>query len=307
MCWTLKRLFSLTGQPPLVFKGGTSLSKVFGLIDRFSEDIDVGLDRVWFGFVEDRDPENASSVKASRRLLSELQAACEAHIASSLLAALEESFGAAEPLGEWVLSIDAGDSQTLEFQYPQSLGGEVYGVAAYVRPMVLVELGARSDHSPAADYPVRSYAATEFPEQFVNPDTSVRTLEARRTFWEKATLLHRLHHRKSPTAARAVRNSRHYYDLARMADSSVRGEALRDIPLLHRVVRHKSVYFKEAWARYDEAASGLLRLVPHDDLVGLLRPDYNRMREMFFTDPPAFDEILETLRNLEDEVNRQAS
>lgn len=74
VCWTLKQLFSLEGQPPLVFKGGTSLSKVFGLIDRFSEDIDVAFDRTWFGFVDDQDPENAPSRKATEKLITELHA-----------------------------------------------------------------------------------------------------------------------------------------------------------------------------------------------------------------------------------------
>ena len=305
MCWTLKQLFSLKGQPPLVFKGGTSLSKVFGLIDRFSEDIDVAFDRTWFGFVDDRDPENAPSRKATEKLIKDLHAACEAHIASVLLPALNESFDAAEPLGDWALSIDPGDTQALAFEYPQSLGTDVYGGATYVQRRVLIELGARSDHSPAGDYPIRPYAADEFPDLFEDSATTVHTLEARRTFWEKATLLHWLYHRQNPSEKYVLRNSRHYYDLAMMAQSPVRDHAVGETELLSRVVQHKSVYFKAAWARYDEAATGALHLVPNDELLGLLEADYERMQEMFFSDPPTFDEIGKILQDLEEEVNRQ--
>ncbi len=97
---------------------------------------------------------------------------------------------------------------------------------------VLIELGVRSDHSPAGDYSIRPYAADEFPDSFEDSVTTVHTLEARRTFWEKATLLHWLYHRENPSEKYVLRNSRHYYDLAMMAQSPVRDHAVGETVLL---------------------------------------------------------------------------
>ena len=302
VCWALQKLFVVTeGQPSLLFKGSTSLSKAFGLIRRFSEDIDLSLDRRDLRFKDERDPMNVASNKKASALIKELTAEAEKYIGVQLLPRLRQQF--AEVLGEkpvWSLEIDPSDAQQIRFAYPKPASPDESLAILSVQPVVRLEFGARSDHWPAGDYQVRSYAAEEFPDLFTRPACSVRTLEAVRTFWEKATLLHAEYHRQPPKVERL---SRHYYDLAELARSNIRDKALGGLDLLTHVARHKKKFFRAAWANYDEARPGSLHLVPHAELHAGLQHDYERMREMFFDEPPPFDQIIGTVKELEEQIN----
>lgn len=151
VCWTLKRLFMLSDTPAgLLFKGGTSLSKVFGVLERFSEDVDLSFDRAGLGFVGDSDPLNATSGKKRKQALEALTETCQRVIRERLLPQLLESFSRALgelPSGAWRLELaeDDPDRQTLLFRYPteeKEHGDE----PAYIRPAVRMEIGARFDH-----------------------------------------------------------------------------------------------------------------------------------------------------------------
>jgi len=224
VCWTLRRLFGLPkgATATLVFKGGTSLSKAFGAIRRFSEDIDLSFDRAELGYIGDRDPEKEGiSRKQADRLIDDLVGDVERHIAKQLLpglrTAIVEQLG--EPTnGEWTLGIDAGDAQTINFHYPTALPAAEYEGMAYITPRVKLELGARGDPWPTEEKIIRPYAADDFPDFFTDPDTSVTVLSARRTFWEKATALHAEAHRPAESATPQY-FSRHYYDLAMLLDT----------------------------------------------------------------------------------------
>ena len=130
----------------------------------------------------------------------------------------------------------------------------------------------------------------------------VKTLEAERTFWEKATLIHAEYHRPTKSVPRQDR-SRHYYDLAMLARSEIKQKALASRSLLERVVKHKNMFFRRAWANYDTAVGGTLHLVPHAELEKTLRSEYRALQEMIFQDPPAFDRVLTDLSSLEMEIN----
>ncbi len=99
--------------------------------------------------------------------------------------------------------------------------------------------------------------------------------------------------------------SRHYYDVVRLAQSSILDRAMQHIELLSRVADHKSVFFKAAWARYDIARPGTLRLSPHEAIVSNLEKDYLAMRPMFFREPPSFEQILAKLPELETLINER--
>jgi hypothetical protein len=302
VCWTLSRLFpNRPGRPSILFKGGTSLSKAYGLIQRFSEDIDLSLDRADLGFVGNRDPATDMSGKARRRLVDELQEACAGYLGTSMLSNLRRDFEfVLGPAGAWRLDIDGQDHQTLLFAYPPGLP---ILPGSYNPPIVRLEFGARSDLWPATYAEVRSYAADYVPVAFDSKASCiVQVLEAKRTFWEKATLLHAEFHRPQVRAG-AERLSRHYYDLAILASTSVVDEALADLELLCKVAEHKSQFFPVAWARYDEARPGSLRLVPHADLAKMLERDYSAMKEMIFGEQPPFSSIIERIAALEDRIN----
>ncbi|MBU1315701.1 MAG: nucleotidyl transferase AbiEii/AbiGii toxin family protein [Alphaproteobacteria bacterium] len=309
VCWSLRRLFGLPKgtTATLVFKGGTSLSKAFGAIRRFSEDIDLSFDRAELGYTGDRDPEKEGiSRKQAARLIEDLVGDVERHIAEKLLpalrAAIVEQLG--EPAnGEWSLEIDAGDAQTVNFHYPTALPAAEYEGMAYITPRVKLELGARGHPWPTEEKVIHPYAADDYPDFFAEPDTSVTVLSARRTFWEKATALHAEAHRsaESPTPRYF---SRHYYDLSMLLDTDEGRAAVADLDLLAQVAQHKTTFFRSGWASYETARPGTLRLMPDEARVKDLRADYRAMAPMMFDPtPPSFDDILAKIAALQETIN----
>lgn len=311
VCWTLQQLFALPMGQHLIFKGGTSLSKIFAVIKRFSEDIDLSISRESLGFGAEQEPEAAASKKQTQQRIENLQQACIQQITSELLPSLRAAFGTilgAVPQGEvreaaWQLEQDTNDPQTLLFTYPRQQDA-TFLPTSYLRPVVRIELGARSDHWPAGFYPLTPYAAEEFPHYFEVPTCQVKTLAAERTFWEKATILHAEYFRPA-TSTPAERISRHYYDLYQLAISPIAEQALKRPDLLQRVAEHKRVFFRSAWARYEEACPGSLHLLPPPEKRLALRVDYDKMKEMFFAQRPPFQQLLEVLQELEERINEQ--
>lgn len=300
VCWTLERLFALPGfGEHLLFKGGTSLSKVYGIIQRFSEDIDLSLSRTALGGGL-ADPEQAVSNTQRKQRSEALVAAFRDTVTVRLLPALRA--GIAEQLGEqgWTLTQDRADPGTLHFAYPRAVGGEL----AYVRPEVRIELGGRNDDWPSEHRTVTAYVAEELP-QITPTAVPVRVLAARRTFWEKATILHAEYHRPADKAS-GERLSRHYSDLAQMAGTDVEAQALADLPLLARVRAHKAAFYTAPWASYETALPGLLHLVPPTERAAGLRADYRGMGAMFFGPSVPFEAMMDRLTALEERINTLA-
>lgn len=307
VCWTLKRLFELqkAGSPTLVFKGGTSLSKAYGAIRRFSEDIDLSFDRSDLGYTGKRDPENKSlSNKATEKLIKALVADVKKHIAETLLPALHKAIAAHLPIaGGWKLEIDEADPQTVNFHYPTALSDPDYADMAYITPRVKLEFGARGDPWPTDERSIRSYAAEQFPDFFEEPSCAVTVLSAGRTFWEKATALHDEYHRPAEKPTKQY-FSRHYYDVAMLLDTLEGKAASTDLDLLEQVAKHKAVFFNASWSRYDTARPGTLQLIPPKAKLKDLRADYRAMAPMMFDEKPlAFDDILAELQKFQDAIN----
>lgn len=305
VCWTLKQLFRLPAiGEHLIFKGGTSLSKVFKVIERFSEDIDVSIDRAFLGFGGANEPEAGDSNKEKQRRIEALKTACQQKIANELEPALEQVIVTKLRKDDsWRLRPDATDpdQQTLLFDYPSAIPAAGSG---YVRQMVKIEMGARADHWPCEAKSVTPYVAEELPQAFQESQCAVKVLSAERTFWEKATILHAEFHRPADKAM-PERFSRHYCDFYELVRRGVGASALAKLDLLARVAQHKNLFFKTSWARYNEAVKGTLRVLPPEHRMKALRDDYAKMQQMFFGEPPAFDDILSLLRRWESEFNQQ--
>ena len=307
VCWILRELFALPNiGSMLIFKGGTSLSKAYRLIERFSEDVDVSMDRAGLGFSnEASDPEAVISGKERSRRIDRLKETCQRKIVDELRPMMIKTIKAA--LGDaqgWSLTVDDDDPdrQTLLYAYPSSLP-ETTG--AYIRPAMKIEMGARSDHWPSDQVRIAPYVAEHFPAAFETTDFIIKVLTAERTFWEKATLLHVEYHRP-PDKEIPLRLSRHYYDTSRLILSGISEKAAGRPELLQRVVEHKKVFFSSGWAHYDEAIQGSLRLTPHPGRIRQLQEDYDKMREMFFSERPAFAEVLRILEEWETHFNQGA-
>ena len=299
VCWSLKQLFALPSfGNHMIFKGGTSLSKVYDVIHRFSEDVDLSLDRAQLGFDGDRDPKNPDlSGKKQKLLLQELQDAVEAEVSGPLLAEIQDAFEANLDQG-FSLTVDPGDPQTLLFAYPSKAGGS----GGYVKPIVRFEFGARGVHLPAEIRAVSPFVHQAFPDLLGAGEVDVKVLGVERTFWEKATILHMLYH-QDPARPLADRMSRHYYDMAQLIGHEAKVRALGSLDLLAQVAHHKSVFFKAAWASYETAKPGSLRMTPNPELTAALRRDYLGMREMIIGEVPDFDHILQAIAAFEAEIN----
>jgi hypothetical protein len=301
VCWVLKHLFSIPEfESRLLFKGGTTLSKVFGVIRRFSEDIDLAIDYAALGFTGDRDPHHPMSNTKRTKLLDEMLAVCRDYIATDFLSALTSRMaGILPPDTDWNLYVDPDDGHIVNFKYPMATEK-----VPYVRPEVRLEMGTHAEFIPNDQYTVRPYVADEFPEAFDHPDCSVRAIKIERTFWEKITILHQEHFRTAQHGE-PTRYSRHYYDTYMMTQLSKDcRDALQSSDLLHRVVEHKKRFYPRRWARYDLAVPATLQLMPSEDWVDYLRHDYETMQVMMFGESPTFDEIINGLRELEEAIHK---
>ena len=299
VCVVLKVLFqkSRFGKS-VVFKGGTSLSKAHGLIERFSEDIDLVLDWKVIGFGDGlRDPmQNFASKSKQDQFNKEINRLAADYIAKTLCPELEDLLRQ-ESIG-LSATVDPDDPHSVNIRYPAAFA------ESYIRPEVRLEIGPLASWVPSATHVIRPYAFDVVPEVFENPACEVVAIAAERTFWEKATILHQEAHR---TTLIPQRYSRHYYDLYKLAVSRVRASALADPKLLLDVVAFKQRFYPSAWARYDLAVPGSLKLLPTTPShVEDLARDYEEMQVMLFGTPPEFQDILDELKNLEVEINATA-
>jgi len=303
VCWTLRELFSLPDiGPRLTFKGGTSLSKCYGLIERFSEDIDLVIDRATFGGMPPDEAEIAG--KERERRLEKLKEDCRAYIRAVLQPALETRLKARLPAGQpWTLTAQDSPDGSIEllFTYPT-----VFAATAGLNPVVKIEPGARSEIEPNRRPEVQPYLAEVLPAVLGPSRFPVRTVAAERTFWEKAMLLHEANYGdKAPAPKPAL--ARHYYDLFCLIKAGVGAKARQDQALFDAVHAHRLVFFRKSQQIQDTRKPGSFRLMPAEAHRDTWRANYEQMKETyFFGDPPAFDEILQGVGDFEQQFNAQA-
>lgn len=297
VCFMLDYLFHrCPWKGALAFKGGTSLSKAYGLIARFSEDIDLILDWRVLGYgIEE--PWLERSVTKQDRFNKEADERAARFLAHQFLPALIEAL-TDELLQPIHCHIEQTDGQTIRFSYPSSFSDQ-----AILREIRL-EIGALAAWTPAKNSEIRSYAAETYPFAFEQPSTSIRTVLPERTFWEKATILHREAFRPENTEMPG-RYSRHYYDLYEMAKTDAKDNALRDMALLAKVVAFKYKFYHCSWARYDLAVPGSLRLMPPEARLKALKEDYDHMQNMLFGEKPRFEALMSGIAKLEEEINQR--
>ena len=294
VCYALEHMFHRCPlSEALTFKGGTSLSKAFHLIQRFSEDVDLILDWRALGYGRD-EPWEPRSNSAQERFKADAARRTAEYLKNTFAPALASTLG--ESLGREV-SVRAGEeAETVWFDYPRT----------YESPATLdsikLEIGPLAAWSPSEEATIAPYAASVMPDDPGALSTTVRTVSPQRTFWEKATIVHQEAMR--PEGKRMPRRySRHYYDLYRLGNSPVLERALEDTALLARVVEFKEKFYRTPWARLSEACPGSLRLVPPEFRVGELEADYRSMAPMLFGEYPTFEEIVRYMGDLEERIN----
>lgn len=299
VCWVLEQLFTMPERGELAFKGGTSLSKAYRVIERFSEDVDITLDLR--GHPIDFDPFAEEVSNTQRKALGEALKERVANFAANLVAPrLRHAFQAIVGVEGSVEVAPGGEA--LRLFYPRvGLGADAYRL-----DHVLIEFGGRNDTEPSEEVTITPDIA-EHVLTLSFPTAQVRVLSARRTFWEKATLVH-VECNRGRLRAGAQRLSRHWYDLAMLATTEHGAAALADRGVLAEVVKHKRIFYNATYARYDQCLDGALRLVPDaEDLAGLA-DDYRAMvaSGMFYGPILSFPTLLAALRELEVSINEGA-
>ena len=296
VCWVLQTIFTMPGRFPMAFKGGTSLSKVFGAIARFSEDVDITLD--YRGLDGSFDPfADGLSRNRLKKFSEDLKSFVRDYVQGVVAPHFKRTLMAEFDADAFQLEV-SDDGEQLRVRYPT-----VLSPGDYVGNSVLIEFGGRNITEPNEQHEVKPDIAAHV-ANLEFPCSTVSVLSPARTFWEKATLVH-VACQRGEFRASAERLSRHWYDLAMLADQVHGQAALADRGLLADVVKHKKVFYNASYANYDACLSGQLRLIPNAAALAALADDFQRMIDagMFIGNIPVFDAIVERLRKLEAAIN----
>lgn len=301
VCFVLDYLFHGSPWPKsFIFKGGTSLSKAYHAIERFSEDIDLIMDWRLLGY-SIHEPWEERSKTQQDKFHKKIVAETSAFLSNTLVPQMLKDMKSI--VGENVdVSMDPDDKEqcTVNFYYPHVFN------TGYLRQEIRLEIGPLAEWVPSHGVLISSTAAEQFPSAFIQPATEVPTVDIERTFWEKITILHK-------TAASfeqkgiPSRYARHYYDIYQMSHSDVKEKSFRRKELLEQDVKFKQKFYYAKNASYETAQIGTLRLVPCETAIKNLRADYDHMKDMIYGAKPSFDEVIAEIAKLEKEINGLAS
>ena len=296
--WAIQQLFGSPIGTNLVFKGGTSLSKAYQVIDRFSEDVDLTFDirALIPDLLEGREDAMPATSSEERRWSKRVRQALPEWVVGTVQPILQQAMDREE--------IDARlriDGDKLFVDYPHVAQG-----TGYVSPSVMLEFGARSTGEPASPRDIVCDAASVI-EGVEFPTARPRVMHAERTFWEKATAIHVF---CLQNRMRGDRFSRHWHDVARLDDAGIAAAAIQDRALATAVARHKTMFFAEkaadaTWIDYGTATSGHLQLVPGGDALKALADDYGRMVEdgLLASTPEPFGDLMDRCAGIARKAN----
>ncbi len=306
VCWTLNALYRErpAGGPRLLFKGGTSLSKAYGLIQRFSEDIDITVFRDDLNEPASVEELEALSGKKRRARLVAIRDACRAYVTGPLREFLDEQIAdATDGAGRIETDATDPDGQTLLVWYPVVEPAN----ETYVRPVVRIESGAKSALDPHRPVTIRPY----IDEDTVGLDLAidgVTTIDAARSFWDKVVIAHglrRWHERRGVLRQEGQRVSRHYYDLHCLLHSEFGKPALTDLELGADCVRHARMFFDRPDYDLSSAVPGTFAVAPTGTMVDALTRDYTNTIAMIFGEAPAFEKILASVEQIQQLINTE--
>lgn len=276
----IKSLFSLRCSEALTFKGGTSLSKAWGIINRFSEDVDISIDKSFFGLSGETRSSRDRIRKLSRKYIRE-------ELCPELASVLWVN-GAAECEPLFKISKDSdADPSVILIPYRS-----IYPEEDYIKGTVKVEISCRNMFEPREMRPIRPIVA-ECSPMIEWPELMVPTVTPDRTFLEKVFLLHEEYQKNYP---RHKRMSRHLFDLAKLYETGWAEKALANRELFDAIVEHRREFNAIRGIDYSKHTPENIRVVPPDNILPLWREDYEQMIRQFIYGPvPTFDEILEIL------------
>jgi hypothetical protein len=274
-----------------VFKGGTSLSKVYGVIQRFSEDIDLIVDWRLLGLGgADSDPWDAGRSRTRQDKFNKaLGTKTEAFLRETFVPFLQSQLPT-----DVNVSVSDAVAQGVVVQYPAIFS------SAYVQDGVLLEIGALASWVPSVWKAIIPEVSRYYPEILGDEALPVKVTTAERTFWEKVTIAHQIAYSNKEIPPRYAR---HFYDIVMLSRSGVVATALQDVELLRSVADFKERFYPSRAARYDLARPGTVRILPGEERLAELARDYRKMATMFYVTPPDWQAVVSELRRLELSIN----
>lgn len=290
---TLSTIFEMEIGKYLVFKGGTSLSKAWNLIDRFSEDIDLAIDREFFGY----------EGEVSKQEISSLRKKANKYLTEIFYPQLMDTFrkkGFNDIKWEIVATVNSDqDPIIIILNY-----NNVVEVPGYIQPRIQIEIGCRSLREP---YTVQSFTSlidTEYPESdFSQLPVNIPSVNPERTFLEKIFLLHE-EFQKPKTKIRVDRLSRHLYDIYQLSKTKFGEIALNNNELYETIVKHRYRFTRVGGVNYNLHQPQTINPLPIPEIMEEWKTDYKTMQEqMIYIDSPSFEEIIDELTKLKNRIN----
>ena len=298
----LRAMFCLPYAQHLSFKGGTSLSKCWHLIDRFSEDIDIAIDREYLGF---------SGTLSKTQISDKLRRATCSFVRETMQYDIYEQLhknGIAKDnfqVNVDITPISTTDPETININYDSVLTFSIEGEdGLYVLPKVKVEVSGRSMSEPVSEVALDSMIDQVYPKApFAEPKFNVRAVLPERTFLEKVFLLHE-EFAKPKELIRVERMSRHMYDIGQMLKTPIVGKIIHDKQLYRQVVEHRRTFIGLRGFDYDTLYPDTLNIVPPAHVMEQWKADYENMRlHMIYGESVSFEELVEYLRDLNNKIN----
>ena len=298
----LRALFNLPYAQHLSFKGGTSLSKCWHLINRFSEDIDIAIDREYLGF---------SGILSRTQISDKLRRATCSFVRETMQYDLAEQLyknGIAKDkyqVNVDITSISTTDPETININYDSVLTFSVEGEnGLYILPKVKVEVSGRSMSEPVSEVPIESMIDNIYPNApFAEPKFNVRTVLPERTFLEKIFLLHE-EFAKDKELIKIERMSRHMYDIGQMLKTPIAESAIRNEQLYRQVVEHRRTFIGLRGFDYDSLYPNTLNFIPPPSIIEQWKTDYeNMLTHMIYGETVSFEKLVNNLYELNKCIN----
>ena len=296
---TLKALFQTDCRDSLIFKGGTSLSKVFNIIERFSEDIDLAISHSFFGIEKTGKSQREKLRKMSRAYIHEtLSAQLDANLKEIGVSGytIENVSQVQDKDGEWRPIDSDKDPTVILLYYPSILEDTIN----YIPPRVKIEISCLSMDEPTELRPIRSLIGESFDGEDTDADSFVRTVVPTRTFLEKLFLLAEEFQKEKP---RSVRMSRHLYDLEKLMDTKYGVEALSNRNLYDAIVEHRKTYYALKYVNYNLHSPSTINFKIPESVMEAWQDDYADMRRFFiYGESLEFDELMQRMEELQKQV-----
>lgn len=303
-CWVtmvLKALFKCSCSENLIFKGGTSLSKGWNLIERFSEDIDLSVNHTFFGIEKTTKNQREKLRKKARRyILDVISSELNANLKSMGIKGyrIENVVETVDDNGNVTTEASDKDPSVILVHYDSILKT----TNEYIPPRVKIEISCLSMNEPTEERWISSYVEQTIPGEDDTASATIRTVVPTRTFLEKAFLLCEEFQKKVP---RHIRMSRHLYDLERLMDTEFGKQALEDKDLYQRIVKHRSVYYSVGYVDYNKLMPNVIDFIPREELISDWKSDYSEMSDHFiYGDKLSFEELIGRMKELQERFRK---